>query len=64
MADVEKQYIGTLDCIHKAAMIYDLLQIQSKGMKAKTNFIYRKKEILAILQLKKISPSGLKQRID
>ena len=52
MIDGDKIYVGTVDNIHKAAIIYDIVSIQTKGLKAKTNFIYRKSELLTILQLK------------
>lgn len=55
MIDGEKFYVGTVDDMHKAAVIYDVLSIQTKGRKAKTNFNYCKNELLAILQLKKLS---------
>ena len=52
--DGEKFYVGTVDDMHKAAVIYDVLSIQTKGRKAKTNFNYCKNELLVILQLKKL----------
>ena len=51
MIDGDKVYVGTVDNIYKAAIIYDIVSIQTKGLKAKTNFIYRKSELLAILQI-------------
>ena len=51
MIDGEKVYVGTVDNIYKAAIIYDIVSIQTKGHKAKTNFLYRKSELLAILML-------------
>lgn len=55
MIDGDKFYVGTVDDMHKAAVIYDVLSIQTKGRKAKTNFNYTKNELLSILQLKKLS---------
>ena len=51
MIDSKKIYLGTVDDILKAAILYDLVSIQVKGLKAKTNFIFTKKELLAVLQL-------------
>lgn len=63
MIDGEKFYVGTVDDMHKAAIIYDVLSIQTKGRKAKTNFNYRKNELLAILQLKKLSNTKDKNEV-
>ena len=49
MIDGQKVYLGTVDNILKAAILYDIVSIQAKGLKAKTNFIYNKRELLAIL---------------
>jgi hypothetical protein len=46
-----KVYLGTVDNILKAAILYDMYNIQVKGIKAKTNFNYTKKELNAIIQL-------------
>ena len=62
MIDGEKFYVGTVDDMNKAAIIYDVLSIQTKGRKAKTNFSYSKNELLAILQLKKMS--NIKERYE
>ena len=51
MIDGDKVYVGTVDNIYKAAIIYDIVSIQTKGLKATTNFIYRKSELLGILQI-------------
>lgn len=40
MIDGEKVYLGTVDSLLKAAILYDIVSIQMKGLKAKTNFIY------------------------
>ena len=47
-------YLGTVDNILKAAILYDVVSIQAKGLKAKTNFIYTKKELIVILFLKSL----------
>ena len=44
-------YLGTVDNILKAALLYDIYCIQVKGLKAKTNFNYTKRELNAIMQL-------------
>ena len=41
-------YLGTVDNILKAAILYDIFAIQAKGKKAKTNFSFTRKEICAI----------------
>ena len=51
MVDGAKSYLGTVDNILKAAILYDIFSIQAKGIKAKTNFSYSKLELYAILQL-------------
>ena len=54
MIDGQKVYLGTVDNILKAAILYDLVSIQAKGLKAKTNFIYTKKELIVILFLRSL----------
>ena len=54
MAERGKFYVGTVDNIMKAAILYDIFTLQSKGTKAKTNFNMTTKEIKAILQLPSI----------
>jgi hypothetical protein len=51
MNDGTKSYLGTVDNILKAAIIYDIFSIQSKGIKAKTNFSYSKVELYSVMQL-------------
>ena len=46
-----KLYVCTIDNVLKAAILYDIICIQSKGFCSKTNFNYTKREIFAILQL-------------
>ena len=55
MIEKEKLYLGSVDNILKAAIIYDLVSIQSKGEKALTNFNYTVKELLVIMRDKNIS---------
>jgi len=51
MSDGGKFYLGTVDNILKAAILYDIFCIQTKGMKAKTNFNFTRRELRAVLQL-------------
>jgi hypothetical protein len=51
MNDGSKSYLGTVDNILKAAILYDILAIQAKGLKAKTNFNFNKREIYSFLQI-------------
>ena len=55
MIEKEKFYVGSVDNILKAAIIYDLISIQSKGEKAITNFNYSAKELIVIMQDTNIS---------
>ena len=50
----KRQYIGSLNDIKKAAIVYDIVSIACKGIKCKTNFTYTKKDIICILNLPKI----------
>ena len=54
MIDGQKIYLGTVDNILKAAILYDIVSIQTKGLKAKTNFHYTKKELFVIMFLKNL----------
>ena len=49
MTDRDKVYIGTVDNILKAGILYDIVSIQTKGLSARTNFNHTKSELLAIL---------------
>jgi hypothetical protein len=51
MNDGKKFYLGTVDNILKAAILFDVFTIQTKGIKAKTNFNYNRRELRAVLQL-------------
>ena len=46
MNEGAKAYLGTVDNILKAAILYDLFSIQAKGMKSKTNFNYTRREFI------------------
>jgi hypothetical protein len=49
MIDQEKIYLGTIDNPEKAAILYDMAIIQSKGLDSKVNFNYNKMQLLSIL---------------
>lgn len=51
MIEGGKAYLATVDNILYAAILYDILTIQTKGLKAKSNFNYTKAELLAILSM-------------
>lgn len=55
MLDGDKVYLGTVDNLLKAAILYDIFSIQMKGTKAKTNFLYTIKEVTTILGLPNIN---------
>jgi len=46
-----KYYLGTVDNILKAAILYDIFAIQTKGTRSKTNFNYTRKELRAVLKV-------------
>ena len=48
-----KIYIGKIDNILLAAVLFDMIQIQIKGVKANCNFTYTKNEFLKVFNLKK-----------
>lgn len=54
MNEGSKFYLGTVDNILKAAILYDIFCIQSKGTKAKTNFNYTQKELGGVYQLQNL----------
>jgi|TARA_B110000305_G_scaffold24205_1_gene22159 hypothetical protein len=54
MIDGQKVYFGTVDNIFKAAVLYDIVSIQSKGLKAKTNFFYSRNELIALMSLESL----------
>ena len=58
MIDSEKVYLCTVDNLFKAAILYDILSIQNKGLRAKTNFMYTKQECLAVLHTANLRKIG------
>lgn len=46
-----KFYLGTVDNMLKAAILYDIFSIQTKGANAKTNFNYSVREVKCIVSL-------------
>ena len=59
----KQEFISTFDDDLVSAVIYDILQVQFKGLKAKTNFMYTQPQVLAILSIdclmkyREVSPS-------
>ena len=53
----QRHYVGTLDNRHKAAVLHDIVVIQSKGLKAKTNFCYTKVELIALMSIGNLKTS-------
>lgn len=52
MVNGKQQFIATVNNMHQAAMIYDIVQIQQKGVKRiRTNFDYTVLDVLAIAML-------------
>lgn len=49
MINKKKKYMGNYSFEEKAARVYDKIAIQYHGGKAKTNFLYSKNEIAAII---------------
>ena len=54
MIDGHKVYFGTVDNIFKAAILYDIISVQSKGLTAKTNFFYTRNELIALMSLESL----------
>ena len=46
-----KEYLATVDSIEHAAILSDLLTIQNRGVKARTNYNYTKRELLALFSM-------------
>ena len=51
MIEGQKVYLATVNNILCAAIIFDILSVQTKGLRAKTNFHYSKLSLLVILNL-------------
>ena len=49
MIDNRQQFIATVDNMSMAALIHDVISIQSNGMNIKTNFNYTKADVLEVL---------------
>jgi len=54
MIDNEKIYLCTNDDPHQAAVLYDFVIIQAKGLNSRINFNYTKAEVLGIIFQKSI----------
>ena len=48
MLNGRKFYLGTVDNMMKAAILYDIFSLQTKGLSGKTNFNYTVREIKTI----------------
>ena len=51
MIENRQQFIDTVDNMSMAALIHDVISIQSNGMNVKTNFNYTKIDLVTILCL-------------
>ncbi len=49
MGNQKKQYSGSIKDESQAAKLYDKYAIRNLGLRAKTNFDYRKKDIIKII---------------
>ena len=49
MGNQRKSYSGSIISEKEAARVYDKLAIKNLGLRAKTNFDYRRKDILKII---------------
>ena len=50
MINKNKSYIGSYPSEELAARIYDILALKNRGIKARTNFIYNRKQIQNICE--------------
>lgn len=50
LGNLKKHYIGSINTEESAARIYDRHAIVTHGLRAKTNYNYMKKEIIALLE--------------
>jgi len=51
MVNKNKKYIGSYPSEELAGRIYDILSIKTRGIKAKTNFIYNSTQIKKISEI-------------
>ena len=49
MENMKKYYTGSICSEEKAARIYDKICIRNLGLRARTNFEYRRKDLLKIV---------------
>jgi hypothetical protein len=50
MGNMKKYYSGSISNEETAAKIYDRFAIQTLGLRAKTNFDYRRKDLISIIE--------------
>jgi len=44
-------FMGTVDNVNMAALIYDIISLQSNGLDTKSNLTYSKLDIIAVLSI-------------
>ena len=47
-------FIGTVDNVNMAALIYDIISVQSNGLDIKSNLSYSKLDIIAVLSIEQV----------
>ena len=47
-------FIGTVDNVNLAALIFDLISLQSNGLDTKPNFTYTKLDVIAVLSIEQV----------
>lgn len=47
--DKQIVYLGSTNDLYRAITVYDMVQIQLKGLQARTNFDYNKSQVIGIL---------------
>ena len=61
MGNMKKYYSGSISNEVMAAKVYDRFSIQNLGLRAKTNFDYRRKDLIEII---KEMESGIQKEND
>lgn len=49
-----QNYVGTVENVNMAAMMYDIISIQTYGLNAKTNFNFTLFDLIAILSIEQL----------
>jgi len=63
MLNKSKSYVGTFPSEYIAARIYDMIALQNRGEKAKTNFLYNNEEMKKLCSLN-IKQKDLQEKIN